>query len=541
MQQLATAIKASMSGIFIQTQEEDRALAAVRHTARRELKSKNVPSGYGCLTWTVTNGIDYALDPSLKGAELEREEMLREKTADPINALTLFLEDKLKVPPFTILVMLDFHLNLKSGNPMLIRLMKEAIRHGRKTNRHIVIIGPEALKHPELEKELHVMDLPLPNKDDLMEIIDAMMSVSGLNNAEDQKEALEPIAIALSGLTASEALDALSVSLVKKKKFDAEVIKQIKTNTIKKNSVVEVVEDTVDIKRVGGLDAVKTWIKKRVNAFGPDATKYGVASPKGLLVIGISGTGKSLIGKAVSHVLRRPMLRLDGGKIFGSFVGESEKNMRAALAVAEAMSPCVLFIDELEKAIGGNEAKCDGGVSGRVLGTLLQWMQDKTAEVFVVATANDVSKLPPEMLRRGRFDQIFFVDIPAYEERVQIWDIHIRKTGRKSDAFDIGLLAKKTEGFTGAEIESIVADGILDAFTDGTEPTTETFINAIGNTVPLSSTMKEKIEKMRKWAESRAINASGRKYEPKHETKKEAAKETEKVPGDERPVLDLSV
>lgn len=536
MQQLATSIRASISGILIQTQEEDRALAAVKHTARRELKSKNVPNGYGCLTWTVTNGVDYTIDPSLTGVEQQREEMVRSKTADPILALKLFMDDKVKVPPYTIMVMLDFHLQLKAGNPTMIRLMKEAIRHGRKTNRHIIIIGPEAVKHPELEKEILVMDMPLPNRDDLLEIIHVMMQASGLK--EDNESAYEPLVIALSGLTASEAMDALSVSLVKKKKFDPDVIKQIKTNTIKKNSVVEVVEDRVDVGKVGGLDAVKTWIKKRIEAFGIKAKDYGVASPKGVLVIGISGTGKSLIGKVVSSVLGRPMLRLDGGKIFGSLMGESEKNMRAAMAVAEAMAPCVLFIDELEKAMGGSESsgKCDGGTTSRVLGTFLQWLQDKTAQVFVVATANDVSKLPPELLRRGRFDQVFFVDIPSFEERVQIWDIHIRSTNRKSDSFDIGQLAKKTEGFTGAEIESIVADGILDAFTDGVEPTTETFINAIGNTVPLSSTMKEKIASMRKWAEGRAINASGRKHETKKETK-----ETETVTRDERPVLDLSV
>jgi SpoVK/Ycf46/Vps4 family AAA+-type ATPase len=206
------------------------------------------------------------------------------------------------------------------------------------------------------------------------------------------------------------------------------------------------------------------------------------------------------------------MLRLDGGSIYGQLVGDSEKNMRNALAVADAMSPCVLFVDEIEKAMSGlqSSGKCDGGTSSRVIGTFLQWMQDKKSMVFVVATANDVSQLPPEILRRGRFDQIFFVDLPDKEERDEIWKIHIKNTGRKVKDFDVGRLSELTDKFTGAEIESIVADGLLNAFDAGTEPTTDIFAEAVKEVVPLSSTMGERIQAMRKWATNRAISASGK-------------------------------
>jgi SpoVK/Ycf46/Vps4 family AAA+-type ATPase len=294
------------------------------------------------------------------------------------------------------------------------------------------------------------------------------------------------------------------------KKVDPKIIGKIKTDIIKRNGIVEIVETTVDIANVGGLKAVKDWLGKRVKAFGKEAREFGLKTPKGLLAIGISGSGKSLIAKTVAGILGVPMLRLDGGKIYGMWVGESEKNMRAALNTADAMSPCVLMIDEFEKAFSGMHSEGGGGTTQRVIGTFLQWMQDKTSQVFIVATANDVAQLPPEILRRGRFDQIFFVDLPDKEEREQIWSIHINKAGRKPKDYDLVALAENTDGYTGAEIETIVNDGLVNAWHESKELTTESLAAAIHETVPLSSTMRERVTAMRKWADGRAINASGK-------------------------------
>jgi SpoVK/Ycf46/Vps4 family AAA+-type ATPase len=299
---------------------------------------------------------------------------------------------------------------------------------------------------------------------------------------------------------------------MKCKKLDPEVIGKIKTDTIRRNGIVEIVENNSgDMDSIGGLSAIKTWLKKRVAGFTKEAREFGIQSPKGYLIIGISGCGKSEIAKVTASLLKVPMLRLDGGKIFGNFVGDSERNMRTALRTADVMAPCLLFIDELDKALSGSQSsgQCDSGTTSRVVGTLLQWMQDKTTPVFVVATANDVSKLPPETLRRGRFDQIFFVDLPDNEEREQIWNIHIKKVNRKPNDYDLDRLSKETEGYTGAEIASIVGDGLCNAFHEQTEPTTDIFSAAIQETVPLSRTMRERITSMRQWADGRAIRASG--------------------------------
>lgn len=501
-QQLTNLIRSGCSCIQVTTAEEDRAVAMITSVAKTDLFNKKKEKGYDLWFWSVTKGLVDETgvlinnDPGIKDGQA--------RSKDPVNALSFLTTGN--VTSKSIIILKDFHMFLKVANPMLIRLLKEAISWGRQTGRHLIIVGCQLNMQPELEKEIQSIDLPLPSRLELEEVVNSI-SKSAKQELNGEKEA---VLDAMVGLTTNEASNAAAYSVTTCKKIDPKIINKIKTDIIKRNGVVEIVDTVLDISSVGGLKAVKDWLGKRTKAFSKEAREFGLQSPKGLLAIGISGSGKSLIAKTVSGILNVPMLRLDGGKIYGMWVGESEKNMRTALQTADAMSPCVLMIDEFEKAFSGG-TDVDHGPTKRVIGTFLQWMQDKTSQVFVVATANDVSHLPPEILRRGRFDQIFFVDLPDKEEREQIWSIHIKKVGRKPKEFDLAGLADKTDGYTGAEIESIVSDGLFNAYHESIEPTTESLAAAIPETVPLSSTMRERVTAMRRWADGRAINASGKR------------------------------
>lgn len=529
MDELKTYIKAGFPLVQIVTAEEGRAVAEIQRLAMTGLRSTERPHGYDVWTWSVTTGlIDADKNPVVYNvvppktpqtstasgsassppsnsaqARSEMDSLLRSK--DPITALTYFMNGN--VMPHSIVVMLDLHIHLKSGNPMLIRLMKDAIQFGKMTNRHIIIVGCEINRPPELEKDMVCIDLPLPSAEQVGSIVDSICKSARKTVLPEDKEKIVRAAL---GLTSTEASNAMAFSMMKVKRIDPEIISTIKIDTIRRNGILDVVETKADAAHVGGLAAVKEWIKKRIRAFTPEAEKFGVPTPKGVMVIGVSGTGKSLVGNTIATSLGVPMLRLEGSKIFNQYVGESERNMRNAIHTADIMSPCVLFIDELEKVMSGSSGRLDSGVSSRVLGTLLQWMNDKKTKVFVVATANNISQLPPELLRRGRFDQIFFVDLPDAEDRESIWKIHIARIGRKPEDFDTTHLAGLTDGFTGAEIASIVDDGLVNAFDLGCEPTTKIMEQAVSETVPLSRTMREQLGQMRSWAEHRAVNASGK-------------------------------
>jgi len=259
---------------------------------------------------------------------------------------------------------------------------------------------------------------------------------------------------------------------------------------------------------VGGLEVLKGWLDKRSHAFSEEAKNYGLPSPRGLALIGIPGTGKSLSAKLIARQWRMPLLRLDIGAVFGSLVGESEEKIRKALKLAELVAPCVLWIDELEKSLSSGDS--DGGTSKRVLGTFLTWMQEKRSPIFVVATANDVSALPPELLRRGRFDEIFFLDLPTSVERGEIVKVHLGKRRRQVRDFELDRIVAASEGYVGAEIEQAVIDALYSAFDDGRrEVNTDDVINALVHLVPLSKSQWERIKELRGWlADGRARSAS---------------------------------
>ncbi|MCF7734038.1 MAG: AAA family ATPase [Akkermansiaceae bacterium] len=296
------------------------------------------------------------------------------------------------------------------------------------------------------------------------------------------------------------------------KGIDHRVVAREKARTLKRNGLVEVVEATTSLDDIGGLGLLKDWLVRRGGAFSASAKAYGLPAPKGLLIVGIPGTGKSLTAKATAGAFGLPLLRLDMGRVFGGIVGQSEANLRSVIQTAEAIAPCVLWIDEIEKGFSGSKSSgsTDGGTSSRVFGSFLSWMQEKEKPVFVVATANDVSKLPPEFLRKGRFDEMFFVDLPDALERAQIWDIVIARHGRKPTGFDTVVLARACEQFTGAEIEAVFIDALHEAYADGREPRPKDILEAMTHTVPLAQLMDGQTAALRHWAKGRAREAASR-------------------------------
>jgi len=280
--------------------------------------------------------------------------------------------------------------------------------------------------------------------------------------------------------------------------------------------MLEYYEHREEFSDVGGMEILKDWLVKRRNAFDSRARDFGLPLPKGILMIGVPGTGKSLTAKAVGALWKMPLLRLDVGKIFGGLVGSSEENIRTVIKTAEAIAPAILWIDELEKGFSGTQSSgsTDGGTTSRVFATFITWLQEKTSPVFVIATANNVSALPPELLRKGRFDEIFFCDLPSREDRRQIIDIHLRKKKRDPGQFDMDKLVDATADYSGAELEQAVVAGLYDAFDTGNDLTTEGLLKTVHDIVPLAITMREMIEGMREWSRTRARPAAARGKAP---------------------------
>jgi SpoVK/Ycf46/Vps4 family AAA+-type ATPase len=322
---------------------------------------------------------------------------------------------------------------------------------------------------------------------------------------------------AAAGLTSIEAENAFALSVAETKGIVPAVVTREKAHAAKKSGLLEIIQTGESLDSIGGLDALKSWLVKRKDAFSQRARDYRLPTPKGLLIVGLPGTGKSLTAKATAAVFGVPLLKLDTGRIFAGLVGQSESNLRSVIQTAEAIAPCVLWLDELEKGMAGSKSSgaTDGGTSAQVFGSFLSWMQEKTAPVFIVATANDVSQLPPEMLRAGRWDQLFFADLPNQKEREEIWIIQIARHARKPADFDLRQLAKSTEGFTGSEIEAVFVESLFQAFDQGQEPTDLDIATVLTDFVPLCRLMAEQVSAMRAWAKGRARLATTQAAESK--------------------------
>jgi SpoVK/Ycf46/Vps4 family AAA+-type ATPase len=425
--------------------------------------------------------------------------------------------------------------NIEDGSIILLRLfhhfMDDPLIQAKlldlvpllKTTRRMLVVLTPVIKLPlELEKEFALIETQLPGKGQLQEVLDGIIEGSKLTGdlvpSGTQRDELIEAAL---GLTSNEAENAMTLSIIRPRIskdpniWDPKIVMEEKCAALKKTGLLEYIPVNPDgLNQVGGLKNLKEWIRKRKNAFTQRARDFGLPPPKGMLCVGPAGAGKSLCAKAISGELVLPLLRLDMGKMFGSLVGQSEANIRMAVQVAEALSPCILWIDEVEKGMAGASAgSLDSGVGARVLGTILTWMQEKTTPVFVYATANDVTMLPPEFLRKGRFDEMFSVNLPNQKERKEILDIHIRKRHRgaiiDSGKLDIAHFANEaTEGFSGAEIEAGIVEAMYAAFDAGKDLNAFDLQESFDSTLPLSKTMKEKLDKLAAWCKDRTRPAN---------------------------------
>jgi len=379
--------------------------------------------------------------------------------------------------------------------------------------RAVILLTPSSEVPAELAGHAVVIDFPLPDRAEISALLDtAIGALPDDIKAQAADASIREAAIdAAVGLTEEEAGACYRKSLVMSRKIEPAAVATEKKRVITREKVLEWFDPLPGgLESIGGLDVLKGWLRARRSAFSAEARAYGLPSPKGCLLVGVPGCGKSLVAKAVATAWQLPLLRLDMGALRSKWVGESEGNIRKALKVAETVAPCVLWLDEIEKALAGaTQGAADGGTSADALGAVLQWMQDRAGDVFMVATSNDVSALPPELLRRGRFDQIFFVDLPDREDRAEIIVAALRSHGREKIKVDAYAVADASAEFTGAEIAALVPDALFVGFNDGArEITTADLVVAAGKVIPMARMSSEKIERLRAWGKTRATAAS---------------------------------
>nr|WP_290665482.1 AAA family ATPase [Ardenticatena sp.] len=498
-EELETLIRAKYPILYIWATEERRVEDILRDVAARRHKHL-----YG---WTMTEGVVDLLTP--------KPVPVAPRVREPLHVLDYVDASD----DAAIFVLKDFHPFIDSQRFPLetaatVRRLRDIAASLKESRKTLVLLSPVVVLPPELEKDITLLDFSLPTITDLAAALDRVLRsarqhgsrLRSLHLRDDEREA---ILRASSGLTCTEAENVFAKSIVLTGTIDVDIISREKQHIIRKSRVLEYFEPNADFSHVGGMGELKEWLRKRAHAFSERARAFGLPEPRGLLLLGVQGSGKSLMAKAIASQWHLPLLRLDMGRIFGELVGASEHNIRHALRVAESIAPCVLWLDELEKGLAGaHGGRSDAGTAARVFATFLTWMQEKEAPVFVVATSNDIRQLPSETLRKGRFDEIFFVDLPTEEERAEIWAIHLRKRKRNPDDFDIERLAADSEDFSGAEIEQVVISALYDAFDEGRDVQMHDLLRNLTNTVPLAHSMREEISRLREWARTNARPAS---------------------------------
>ena len=510
MENLGGLLKARFPFIYIPTWEEERAVQMICDVAHEQEIVKTLRKVF---VWTQTNGWTDENGGQIKS------------TADPTAAIQFINA----VNENAVFIFKDFHVYFGVRNRSveygIIRKLRDTIptlKNG-KMRKNVIFISPELLIPDDMQKEISVFEFPLPTVDEIKEKLDEMLSNnSAVENclSDEDKEKLSKAAL---GLTLQETENAFARAMVEGGKMsidDLDIIFDEKNQVVRKTGILEFIKSDLRLDDIGGLENLKRWLQKRNNTWLDSALKYNITAPKGVLITGVPGCGKSLTAKAMSAIWQLPLLSLDMGKIFSGIVGSSEENMRRALRTAEAVAPSILWVDEIEKGLSGHNGMGDSGTGSRVFGTFLTWMQDKPAPVFVIATANNISMLPLELLRKGRFDEIFFVDLPTYSERKEIFKVHLKKRLSNSeiageiltkDGFAprlLEVLADKTEGFVGAEIEQIVISALYEAFFQNRVLEIHDLTEVIARMIPLSVTQKEQIKALREWANVRAVSAT---------------------------------
>ena len=473
--------------LILQTHEERRAVNLLKDIA--------LNMSFPIFKWSVSTGMqrmDLILEPQTH---------LREPTK---------LLEHIKAAQFEgIYMLLDFHPYLK--DPIHVRLLKELAMTFSKNSSKLVLVSHKIDIPPELKKMAVNFELTLPGEEELMEIVKEEASAFSKENSNlkvnADKKTLKHLINNLKGLTYNDARRLIRSAIIDDgaiTKSDLPEVMQAKYQLMNCDDVLAFEFETSSFSELAGMKALKKWLKQREEFFHQSVDMRGMESPKGILLLGIQGCGKSVAAKAVAGAWKVPLLRLDFGRLYNKYVGESESNIRQALKTAEVMSPCVLWIDELEKGISVNEH--DDGTSQRILGTLLTWMSENNKRVFIVATSNAIEQLPPELIRKGRLDEVFFVDLPTVETRESIFHIHADKRKLDKSSLDMIKLAEMTEGYSGSEIEQLVVSAIYSAHANKSNVTMNVLFEEIENTKPLSVLMAEKISALRLWAKDRTVS-----------------------------------
>ena len=482
--QIETLLRAHFPLIYLNTSEEGQALASLAH-----IRDNMAASGkdLGLYVWSETRGL---LDRTNRSVAAQTG-------GDPLLALRHVVESRHE----GIYVFLDIHRHL---TPPVVRLIRDAMHAVKRDNKTLIFISPVITLPKDLESDTTLLFYDLPDEEKLRELTSLLIEEHG-DIADGTL--VEILARAVLGLTRTEAERVLRRGALRVGGFNRQCVAEVlgeKEQAVRKAGLLEFCKLSEGFSQVGGLEKLKEWFRKRRQAFTGEGSLYGLPMPRGVVLAGLPGCGKSLSAKALAGEWGVPLLRLDMGRIYGSLLGASEANLRKALHTAEAVSPCILWIDELEKAFGGGGGN-DGGTAKRVFGTFLNWLEERTSPVFVTATANNISRLPPEFTRKGRFDEIFFVGLPKEEERGAIFLVHLYQRGRENEAFDLDRLVAASDGFSGAEIKEAIISGLYRAFEEGERAlTTDDILTAIGATIPFSRTRKGDLLALQDWAAANA-------------------------------------
>jgi hypothetical protein len=491
---LNISLRARVTLIVVETHEEERVISQVRGVC------ESWEPGRQCIAWDSVDGFSVVCGNM----------NFLSQSRDPLAAL----DDIVKTDENAVIILKDFHEYW--NNPQVKRRIKNFSQQFRYNRRTIMIITPVQSIPAEIRDEAVIIRFPPPGAAELAADLDLLLATSGVTSSLS-KAGQEKLIQAALGMTLNQARRSFAKAIVTHGTIDDRDIDAViadKKDILSQSDALEFSSLTETPENVGGLAVLKDWLMLRERAFTQEARDYGLPAPKGIALIGIPGTGKSLTARMIADLWHLPLLRLDVGALFGSLVGESEERTRRALALAETIAPCILWVDEIEKAFAFGNG--DAGTSQRVFAHLLTWMQDKTAPCFVVATANNIAALPPELLRKGRFDEIFFLDLPGTDERREIFSVHLKKRKCLPVEFDLDLLARESEGYVGAEIEQTVIDAMYLAFNENMRRvTTGDILRCLKVQVPLSVSQRETVAALRSYlAEGRAVCASRQAPQP---------------------------
>lgn len=477
-EEFSLLLRARYPLIYIPTSEEERAEAAIRAEAQLQ-------GNRAVYTWDFVDG--YQGNPNDAGFGRR----------NPLQALE-FVE-KLPASAPAVFILRDFHRFLEDAS--VSRKLRNLARQLKSQPKNLVLLSPRIVTTEELSEAITVLEFPLPAAAEIKVEVERLLAATGQSLGV---KVLDELVRSCQGLSIERIRRVLARAIASHGEIqpeDVELVLEEKRQTIRQTQILDFYPATEKISDIGGLDNLKDWLLRRGGAFSERARAYGLPHPRGLLLVGIQGTGKSLTAKAIAHHWHLPLLRLDVGRLFGGLVGESESRTRQMIQVAEALAPCILWIDEIDKAFAGLGGKGDAGTTSRVFGTFITWLAEKTSPVFVVATANDIQALPPEMLRKGRFDEIFFVGLPSQEERKAIFTVHLsRLRPHNLKNYDIDRLAYETPDFSGAEIEQTIVEAMHIGFSQNRDFTIDDILEAASQIVPLARTAAEQIQFLQDWA-----------------------------------------